>query len=82
MSPAYPRPYQIYLSYYLINLAGNGSPRTSSFATSYVFLTVDFVRPSGFKILRQELPDSHTFMRRYAPMKVVHWGSPAYGILP
>ena len=63
-------------------LAGKGLPRTSSFATSYVFLAVDFVRPSGFKILRQELPDSHTFMRRYAPMKVVHWGSQAYGILP
>ena len=47
-----------------------------------LFLTVDFVRPSGFKILRQELPDSHTFMRRYAPMKVVHWGSQPYGILP
>ena len=28
-------------------LAGNGSPRTSSFATSYVFLTVDFVCPFG-----------------------------------
>ena len=63
-------------------LAGKGSPCTSSFATSYVFLAVDFVRPLGFKTLRQELPDSHTFMRRYAPMKVVHWGSQAYGILP
>ena len=47
-----------------------------------LFLAVGFIRPSGFKILRQELPDSHTFMRRYAPMKVVHWGSQAYGILP
>ena len=47
-----------------------------------LFLAVDFVRPLGFKILRQELPDSHTFMRRYTPMKVVHWGSQPYGILP
>ena len=28
-------------------LAGNGSSRTSSFATSYVFLAVDFERPFG-----------------------------------
>ena len=40
------------------------------------------VLPCGFstslrdwKTLRAELPDSHTFMCRYAPMKVVHWGS-------
>ena len=40
-------------------LAGNGSSRTSSFATSYMFLAVDFVRPPwGFKILRQELSDA------------------------
>ena len=39
-------------------LAGKGSPCTSSFATSYVFLAVDFVRPLGFKILRQELSDA------------------------
>lgn len=39
-------------------LAGKGLPRTSSFATSYVFLAVDFVRPSGFKILRYELSDA------------------------
>ena len=31
----------------LVMLAGNGSPFTSSFATSYVFLAVDFVRPFG-----------------------------------
>ena len=29
-----------------------------SLATSYVFLAVDFVRPLGFKILRQELSDA------------------------
>ena len=46
-----------------------------------LFLTVGFIRPSGFKTLRQEVPDSHTFMRRYAPMKVVHWGSQAYCII-
>ena len=39
-------------------LAGKGSPCTSSFATSYVFLAVDFVRPLGFKTLRQELSDA------------------------
>ena len=32
-------------------LAGNDSPRTSSFATSYVFLTVDFVCPFGLQNL-------------------------------
>ena len=47
MIPAYPRPYQAYHGCYLINLAGNGYSRTSSFATSYVFLAVDFVRPFG-----------------------------------
>ena len=36
----------------------------------------------GFKILRQELPDSLTFMRRFAPLKVVHWGSQALSFIP
>ena len=39
-------------------LAGKGLPRTSSFATSYVFLAVGFIRPLGFKTLRQELSDA------------------------
>ena len=29
----------------------------------------------GFKILRQELPDSHIFVRHFVPSKMVHWGS-------
>ena len=42
-----------------------------------LFLTVGFMRPSGFKTLRQELPDSHIFVRHFVPSKMVHWGSQA-----
>ena len=52
------------------------------FSFPTLFLAVDFVRPLGFKILRQELPDSHIFVRHFVPSKMVHWGSQAYGILP
>ncbi len=37
--------YKLIYRYYFSNLAGNGSLCTLSFATSYVFLAVDFVRP-------------------------------------
>ena len=33
-----------------------------------LFLAVDFIRPSGFKILRQELSDTLRFIRRFAPL--------------
>ena len=57
----------------------------------FVFLISDFLFVPGcgfwaplrgFKILRQELPDSHIFVRHFVPSKMVHWGSQAYGILP
>ena len=54
----------------------------SYFPFPTLFLTVGFMRPSGFKTLRQELPDSLTFTRRFAPLKVVHWGSQALCIIP
>ena len=33
-----------------------------------LFLAVGFIRPSGFKTLRQELSDALRFMRRFAPL--------------
>ena len=39
-----------------------------SLISDFLFLAVDFVRPLGFKILRQELSDALQFMRRSAPL--------------
>ena len=54
----------------------------SYFTFPTLFLAVDFVRPLGFKILRQELPDSHIFVRHFVPSKMVHWGSQALSFIP
>ena len=78
MSPAYPRPYHVTHRYYLFHV---GWKRLFSYIIicNYNFLYVPgcgFYTPLwGFKTLRQELPDSHIFVRHFVPSKMVHWGS-------
>ena len=58
MSPAYPRPFQVYHSYYLINLAGNGL-RLYLYHLRLPVPGCGFYAPlRGFKTLRQELSDA------------------------
>ena len=63
-------------------LAGNGLGKYNLVIGDSLYLTVGFIRPSGFKTLRQELPDSHIFMRHFVPSKMVHWGSQALSFTP
>ena len=48
-------------------LAGNGLGKYNLVIGDSLFLAVDFVRPLGFKILRQELSDALWFVRRFTP---------------
>ena len=49
-------------------LAENGLGKYNLVISDFLFLTVGFIRPSGFKTLRQELSDALQFMRRSAPL--------------
>ena len=78
-----PRPIAFFYSCYLRHVGWKRLFKYSLIICDFLFCPVDFLHSlRSWKTLRAELPDSHTFMRRFAPLKVVHWGSQAYCILP
>ena len=63
-------------------LAGNGLGKYNLVISDFLFLTVGFIRPSGFKTLRQELSDALQFMRRSAPLNYEPCLSQALSFIP
>ena len=63
-------------------LAENGLGKYNLVISDFLFLTVGFIRPSGFKTLRQELSDALQFMRRSAPLNYEPCLSQALSFIP